>query len=72
MTDGLKRGDHVSWAWGAHRAHGKIAQRFTRRVKRTIKGETVTRNASEDEPAFLVAQEDGARALKSASELKKD
>lgn len=69
MTKSLAKGDKVTWTWGAHKAHGKIGQRFTRRVKRTIKGETIIRNASEDEPAYLVVQEDGGRALKSASEL---
>ena len=71
MTKSLKKGDKVSWAWGAHTAHGKIQQRFLKRVKRSIKGETVIRNASEEEPAYLVTQDDGGRALKSASELKK-
>lgn len=30
-----------------------------------------TRNASEDEPAYLIEQEDGDEVLKSGSELKK-
>lgn len=69
MTKSLKKGDKVIWTWGANKAHGTVSQRFTRRVKRTIKGRAVIRNASEDEPAYLVVQEDGGRALKSASEL---
>ena len=52
-----------------YRAEGIVAQKFTTRVKRTIKGKTIIRNASEDEPAYLVRQENGNRALKSASEL---
>ena len=63
------KGDRVSWAWGAHRAHGVIAQSFVRRVRRTIDGTTVIRNANADEPAYLIRQEDGGRVLKSASEL---
>ena len=69
MATHLEKGTHVSWAWGAHRAEGIVAQRFTARVKRTIKGKTVVRNASEDEPAYLVRQANGNRVLKSASEL---
>jgi hypothetical protein len=65
------KGDSVTWTWGAHEAKGKVRQKFTRRVKRTIKGETVVRNGSEAEPAYLVVQEDGGRALKSESELSK-
>lgn len=67
----LERGTHVTWAWGAHRAEGIVAQKFTQRVRRTINGKTIVRNASEDEPAYLVRQTDGNRALKSGSELTK-
>lgn len=69
MSGHFSKGDKVSWAWGAHTAHGQVAERFERRVRRTIKGETIVRKASPDEPAYLVTQEDGGRALKSGSEL---
>ena len=65
------KGTKVSWKWGAHQAHGKIAESFTRDVARTIKGEKVKRKASEDEPAYLIVQDDGDRVLKSHSELDK-
>jgi len=41
-------------------------------VERKIKGKEITRNASREEPAYLVKQEDGDEVLKSGSELKKD
>lgn len=66
-----RKGTRVSWKWGAHRAEGKVAESFTEDVERTIKGETVKRKASKAEPAYLVEQEDGGRALKSHSELTK-
>jgi len=69
MTKPFAEGAEVSWAWGAHRARGRIRQSFTRRVQRTIEGTRVVRKASPDEPAYLVEQADGARALKSHSEL---
>ena len=72
MSGHFSKGDKVSWAWGAHRAHGEVAERFERRVQRTIKGEKIVRNASREEPAYLVTQQDGNRALKSASELRGD
>lgn len=72
MTTTLRKGDRVSWAWGAHRAHGRVQQRFTRRVRRTIQGSVVVRNASEEEPAYLLVQDDGDRVLKSAGELTKE
>ena len=42
-----------------------------RQVTRTIKGNEVTRNATDDDPAYLIEQEDGDRVLKSGSELTK-
>jgi hypothetical protein len=65
----LHKGDEVTWRWGAHTAEGRIGQTFTAPVKRKIKGSTITRNASKTEPAYLVTQADGGKALKSASEL---
>jgi hypothetical protein len=69
MAAHFEKGDHVRWPWGAHHAEGIVAQKFTARVKRTIKGKAIIRNATPEEPAYLVRQTDGARALKSQSEL---
>ncbi|MHA6344950.1 hypervirulence associated TUDOR domain-containing protein [Roseivivax sp. CAU 1761] len=66
-----KVGDRVEWEWGNGTARGKITERFTQKVTRSIKGNEVTRKASEDEPAFLIEQEDGDRVLKSVTELRK-
>ncbi|MEO6015148.1 MAG: DUF2945 domain-containing protein [Devosia sp.] len=71
MANDLKRGDHVSWKWGAHTAEGIVAQKFTSRVRRVIKGKAIIRNASDDKPAYLVRQVNGGTALKSGSELTK-
>jgi len=67
----MKKGDTVKWNWGSGTAEGKIVEKFTEKVTRTIKGKEITRNASTEEPAYLVEQEDGDRVLKSASELDK-
>lgn len=69
MANHFRTGNRVSWHWGPGTAHGKIAERFERRVQRTIKGETIFRNGSAKNPAYLVEQEDGGRALKLGSEL---
>jgi hypothetical protein len=69
MVGHFSKGDAVTWRWGAHTARGHVAERFERRVQRTIHGERVVRNGSQAEPAYLVTQEDGGRALKSQSEL---
>ena len=65
-----KTGDDVSWDWGNGTAKGTIKQIYTERVTKTIKGTEVVRDADEDNPAYLVEQEDGSQALKSDSELK--
>lgn len=65
----MRKGQTVSWSWGAHRAHGTIIERFTKPVTRTLKGTAVTRAASTKAPAFLIEQADGDHVLKSASEL---
>ena len=68
----LRKGSKVSWTWGKNIAHGKVVDKFTEKVSRTLKGTEVTRDASEDEPAYLIEQEDGDQVLKSASELTHD
>ena len=69
MTKSLRVGQNVRWKWGQGTAGGKITERFESHVERTINGKTITRNATKEDPAFLVEQEDGSRALKSGSEL---
>jgi hypothetical protein len=65
----MKKGDKVRWNWGRGQGEGQIIEVFTERVTKTIKGEEVTRNATKDEPAYLIEQEDGDKVLKSRSEL---
>ncbi|WP_026363008.1 DUF2945 domain-containing protein [Methylopila sp. M107] len=69
MASAFSVGSTVSWSWGKGTAKGKIAEVFKRRVQRTIKGSKISRNATEKNPAYLVEQSDGHRALKSHSEL---
>lgn len=65
------KGDEVQWNWGNNTASGKVSDVFREKVTRTIKGSKITRDASKDEPAYLIEQDDGDRVLKSHSELKK-
>ena len=69
MTTALPKGADVTWRWGAHTAKGRIEQVFTEPVTRTIKGTDVRRNASPENPAYLVTQARGGYALKSHSEV---
>jgi len=69
MAHSFKTGSAVSWHWASGTATGKVVERFERRVQRTIKGAKIVRKGSTENPAYLVEQEDGARALKLGSEL---
>ncbi len=62
-------GSIVEWNWGSGTGSGKISERYTSKITRTIDGTEVTRNATEDDPAYLIEQDDGDIVLKSASEL---
>jgi hypothetical protein len=65
----LRKGTKVEWNWAGHTASGKITQIFHDDVSRTIDGSTIKRKASDDEPAYLIEQDDGAQVLKSRSEV---
>jgi len=69
MSQKFQTGQYVQWNHGAHKATGQIREALTEQVTRTIKGNQVTRNASEEEPAYLIEQEDGDEVLKSETEL---
>lgn len=63
------KGDEVEWSWGSGTGTGTVREVHTDRVEKTIDGSDITRNADEDNPAYLTEQDDGSRVLKSESEL---
>ncbi len=69
MSNTCRSGQKVSWNWGSGTAEGTIAERFDRRVQRTIKGTKVVKNGTPDNPAYLIEQENGGKVLKRGSEL---
>lgn len=71
MSSHYDKGDKVQWEWGNGNAKGTIVERYTKKTTVKIKGNEVTRNASEDDPAYRIEQEDGDEVLKSHSEIKK-
>lgn len=71
MANSFRQGATVKWHWGQGTATGKVAERFDRRVQRTIKGSRIVKNGTADNPAYLIEQEDGATVLKRGSELEK-
>lgn len=72
MGHGPNKGDPVRWSWGKGTGSGRIAERFERRVQRTIKGARIVRNGSPEDSAFLIRQDDGDTVLKLGSELVAD
>lgn len=69
MANSYRKGQAVTWKWVSGTAHGTVEERFERRVQRTIKGAKIIKNGTRDNPAYLVSQDDGGRALKRGSEL---
>ncbi|OSC99621.1 hypothetical protein PYCCODRAFT_1438187 [Trametes coccinea BRFM310] len=70
MADKLKEGQHVSWKWGGGNAEGDIAE-IVQEGKAQVtsnKGNTVTRNAREGDPAVKITR-DGNDVVKLAHEL---
>lgn len=64
-------GTKVEWDWGDGTGTGTVVKVFTRKTTLTIKGSEVTRDASEDDPAYRIEQSDGDEVLKSDSEVRK-
>jgi hypothetical protein len=64
-------GTSVEWDWGNGTGTGKVAKIYTQKITLKIKGTEVTRDASKDEPAYRIQQDDGDEVLKSHSELRK-
>jgi DUF2945 family protein len=64
-------GTCVEWDWGNGTGTGKVVKVYTQKITLKISGTEVTRNASEDEPAYKIEQDDGDEVLKSASEVRK-
>jgi hypothetical protein len=64
-------GTKVEWDWGNGTGTGKVVKKYTRKITLKIKGSDVTRDASDDDPAYRIEQEDGDEVLKSESELRK-
>lgn len=61
----------VKWSWGNGEATGKVREVHHKKFSKKIKGSEITRNGTEDNPAYLLEQEDGDEIIKLHSELEK-
>lgn len=71
MANGYSEGTKVEWDWGDGTATGTISRVYTQKQTLNIKGSEVTRDATEDCPAYRIEQDDGDEVLKSHSEVRK-
>ena len=69
-SNSFQTNQYVEWNWGNGTGCGQIEERFEREVSRTLQGTEVTKDGTEDNPAYLIKQEDGDKVLKRGSELK--
>jgi Hypervirulence associated proteins TUDOR domain len=67
----IRTGTTVTWRWGNGTAEGKVVEIHHEPVTRTLSGSDITRNGSDDDPALLIEQENGARVLKLRSEVER-
>ncbi|MBV9832047.1 MAG: DUF2945 domain-containing protein [Marmoricola sp.] len=65
----IRRGSTVTWKWGRSTASGTVAEIHHDKVTRQTKGESVTRNGSREDPAYVIEQADGTVVLKLRSEV---
>ncbi len=67
----IRTGTEVSWSWGSGTATGTVVEVHHDTVTRTLSGSEITRHGSDDDPAYLIEQDDGARVLKLRSEVER-
>ena len=68
-SNSFQTDQYVEWDWGNGKGKGQIKERFEREVTRTFQGSEVTKDGDEDNPAYLIKQEDGDKVLNRGSVL---
>lgn len=63
MNEAYQKNTKVQWDWGDGTAEGYIREVFREKITKKIKGTKVTRNGSDDDPAYLIEQQDGTKCL---------
>ena len=68
-SNSFQTDQYVEWEWGNGKGKGQIKERFEREVTRTLQGSEITKDGTEDNPAYPIKQDDGDEVLKRGSEL---
>ncbi|WP_418317146.1 DUF2945 domain-containing protein [Piscinibacter sakaiensis] len=71
MADAYPTNTKVQWDWGGGTGEGYVRGVFREKVSEVLKGSKVTRNGSDQDPAYLIEQDDGDKVLKLHSELRR-
>lgn len=66
----IRVGTTVTWKYGTGTATGKVSKIYTDSVTLKLGESEVARNGTVDNPALLIKQENGAKVLKLASEVR--
>ena len=66
----VKKGDAVEYKYGKAKVEAEISAVHKSDTEKAIKGKTIKRNGSKEDPAIEVKTKKGGMALKSASEVK--
>jgi metal-dependent hydrolase (beta-lactamase superfamily II) len=67
----IRTGTDVRWNWGNGTATGTVQDVRHEKTSIQSKGETITRDGTDDDPALIIEQEDGTRVLKLSSEVER-
>lgn len=67
----IRSGTRVRWSWGSSSAEGTVEEVHHETISRQSKGEKITRKGSDDDPAYVITQDDGTVVLKLASEVER-
>ncbi|MBO9532379.1 MAG: DUF2945 domain-containing protein [Solirubrobacteraceae bacterium] len=71
MSEQIRKGTEVEWRWASGSASGTVTAVHHTRIERTIKGSTIVRNGTDDNPALEIEQDDGTAVLKLRSEVRR-
>ncbi len=67
----IRKGTDVTWSWGNGSGQGKVTEVHHDKITRSLKGSEITRNGSDDDPAYVIETDDGAEVLKLRSEVQR-
>lgn len=64
----LKKGDEVSWKWGSGHPKGEVQEVVEGKAETTTKkGNNITKNGDEENPAVVIKAASGSNAIKKVS-----